>query len=139
MVFPAGANVEFSASGAPPTGVDLYERMRVYERGAGETLSCGSGAVAVAAVALRQAGSDLGSVAVDVPGGRLTVTFRPGSLLADRPGRGRGRWGRSTLARLADLLPRHDRAWPAAVRRAPVGDWARAGNASMAASRKMPR
>ncbi|MBN1172388.1 MAG: diaminopimelate epimerase, partial [Micromonosporaceae bacterium] len=40
-----------------------------------ETLSCGSGAVAVAAVTLGQAGLAAGTVVVDVPGGRLTVTF----------------------------------------------------------------
>ena len=38
--------------------------------GSGETLSCGSGACAVAAVALRDAGRDTGVVTVDVPGGR---------------------------------------------------------------------
>ena len=77
-VFPSGVNVEFSASGPPPAGTDLYERMRVYERGSGETLSCGSGACAVAAVALRDAGATAGVVVVDVPGGRLTVTFDDG-------------------------------------------------------------
>jgi diaminopimelate epimerase len=72
-VFPAGVNVEFAAVGAPPDGADLYRRMRVYERGSGETLSCGSGACAVAAVALDHAGLVAGTVVVDVPGGRLTV------------------------------------------------------------------
>jgi diaminopimelate epimerase len=48
--------------------------MRVYERGSGETLSCGTGALAVGAVALREAGVATGVVTVDVPGGRLTVT-----------------------------------------------------------------
>ncbi|HLL67592.1 MAG TPA: diaminopimelate epimerase [Micromonosporaceae bacterium] len=79
VVFPAGVNVEFSAAGAPPAGAELYRRMRVSERGSGETLSCGSGACAVAAVALRQAGRDDGLVIVDVPGGRLRVTFHQGS------------------------------------------------------------
>ena len=50
--------------------------MRVVERGVGETLSCGSGACAVAAVALREAGL-AGEITVDVPGGRLTVTLTP--------------------------------------------------------------
>jgi diaminopimelate epimerase len=49
--------------------------MRVYERGSAETLSCGTGACAVAAVALHTAGLDAGTVAVDLPGGRLTVAI----------------------------------------------------------------
>jgi diaminopimelate epimerase len=73
--FPAGVNVEFSAPAVPLPGVDLHVRMRVYERGSGETLSCGSGACAVAAVALADAGLAIGRVAVDVPGGRLTVVL----------------------------------------------------------------
>jgi len=68
--YPSGVNVEFFT----PVG-DLHVRMRVYERGSGETLSCGTGAVAVAAVALANAGHDTGAVTVDVPGGRLAVTF----------------------------------------------------------------
>ena len=73
-VFPAGVNVEFVAARPPVEGADLHVAMRVYERGSGETLSCGSGALAVGAVALRDAGLATGVVAVDVPGGRLTVT-----------------------------------------------------------------
>jgi diaminopimelate epimerase len=53
--------------------------MRVYERGSAETLSCGTGACAVAAVALRDAGRSAGRVTVELPGGRLTV-----DLTADR-------------------------------------------------------
>jgi diaminopimelate epimerase len=73
-LFPAGVNVEFTQPGEPVDGVDVHTLMRVYERGSAETLSCGTGACAVAAVALRDAARDTGSVAVDVPGGRLTVT-----------------------------------------------------------------
>jgi diaminopimelate epimerase len=69
-VFPSGVNVEFVAPGPE----HLHVRMRVYERGSGETLSCGSGALAVGAVALRDAGLTSGVVTVDLPGGRLTVT-----------------------------------------------------------------
>jgi diaminopimelate epimerase len=73
VTFPAGANVEFI------TAVDdLRVRMRVVERGVGETLSCGSGAVAAAAVVLRDAGHAEGTVGVEVPGGRLTVTVENG-------------------------------------------------------------
>ena len=75
VFFPAGVNVEFLTPRSTVDGADLHVAMRVYERGSGETLSCGSGAVAVAAVALRDAGMETGAVAVDVPGGRLTVTF----------------------------------------------------------------
>jgi diaminopimelate epimerase len=72
--FPDGVNVEFATFESGPAG-RLSAVMRVYERGAGETMSCGTGAVAVAAVALRRAGVPTGSVTVDVPGGRLTVTL----------------------------------------------------------------
>ncbi|GAA4215969.1 diaminopimelate epimerase [Actinocatenispora rupis] len=85
-VFPAGANVEFvTVLDEPVAGADRHVRMRVYERGAGETESCGSGAVAVAAVTLREAGRDAGTVAVDVPGGRLTATVTPDSLTLAGP------------------------------------------------------
>ena len=67
-------NVEFVATAEPVDGADLHVRMRVYERGSAETLSCGSGALAVGAVALRDAGLTSGRVAVDLPGGRLIVT-----------------------------------------------------------------
>jgi diaminopimelate epimerase len=76
-VFPSGVNVEFVTPGAPVEGADLHVHMRVYERGSAETLSCGSGALAVGAVALRDAGRASGVVAIDVPGGRLTVTVTP--------------------------------------------------------------
>jgi len=67
-MFPEGVNVEFMT----PLG-DGHMRMRVHERGSGETLSCGTGTCAVAAVALRDAGRSTGEVVVDVPGGRVTV------------------------------------------------------------------
>ncbi|MFG1676779.1 diaminopimelate epimerase [Micromonospora sp. NPDC049282] len=73
-VFPTGVNVEFTTPGEPVDGTDAHVLMRVYERGSAETLSCGTGACAVAAVALRDVGRETGIVAVDVPGGRLTVT-----------------------------------------------------------------
>jgi diaminopimelate epimerase len=73
-LFTAGVNVEFVTPAAPLDGVDRHVAMRVFERGSGETLSCGTGCLAVGAVALRDAGLDFGSVAVDVAGGRVTVT-----------------------------------------------------------------
>ncbi|MGC5050769.1 diaminopimelate epimerase [Micromonospora sp. DT48] len=84
-VFPSGANVEFTAGGAPTAGVDAHVLMRVYERGSAETLSCGTGACAVAAVALRDADRETGTVAVDVPGGRLTVTVTNDSCWLSGP------------------------------------------------------
>jgi diaminopimelate epimerase len=75
VVFPRGVNIEFTTPGLPVEGADLHMHMRVYERGSAETLSCGSGVLAVGAVALRNAGLSAGVVAVDVPGGRLTVTL----------------------------------------------------------------
>jgi diaminopimelate epimerase len=81
--FPQGVNVEFMAPVALIDGCDLHVRMRVYERGVGETLSCGSGACAVGVVALARAGLPGGRVLVDVPGGRLRVTLdRDGCWLA---------------------------------------------------------
>jgi diaminopimelate epimerase len=68
-LFTAGVNVEFVRFIE-----DLHVSMRVYERGSGETLSCGTGCLAVGAVVLRDAGLTTGTVAVDVPGGRVTVT-----------------------------------------------------------------
>jgi diaminopimelate epimerase len=69
--FPEGVNVEFAVRAA----VEAVS-MRVFERGVGETQSCGTGACAVAAATRSLAGvDDLPSVRVDVPGGRLTVDF----------------------------------------------------------------
>lgn len=67
-LFPAGVNVEFVVPLAPDR-----VRMRVHERGSGETRSCGTGTVAVAAVALSWAGRSVGSVHVLVPGGAVRV------------------------------------------------------------------
>src|SRR5262245_48723640 len=84
-VFPDGANVEFTVPAEPVAGADAHVRMRVYERGSAETLSCGSGACAVAAVALRDARLARGRVAVDVPGGRLFVALDAGGCRLTGP------------------------------------------------------
>lgn len=48
--------------------------LRVYERGAGETLACGSGACAAVAVLSRQGRVDAArGLVVDLPGGRLRI------------------------------------------------------------------
>ena len=65
--FPKRTNVEF----VQVLGRDRL-RMRVWERGVGETLSCGTGVCAAAAVARRRDLVDR-SVVVEVPGGMHTV------------------------------------------------------------------
>jgi diaminopimelate epimerase len=56
-------------------------RLRVFERGVGETLACGTGACAAAATGIL-AGSLNARVAVELPGGTLTVRWEgPGSPL----------------------------------------------------------
>jgi diaminopimelate epimerase len=84
-VFPSGVNVELVAP-APQVedgGPDL--RMRVYERGVGETLSCGSGAVAAAAATLYARGRPAGVLVLDLPGGRLTVSVTDGEAALTGP------------------------------------------------------
>jgi diaminopimelate epimerase len=66
--FPDGANVELFR----PRG-DRRIEMRVYERGSGETRSCGTGAVAAAVAAAHAAGRITGTWNVQVPGGTLSV------------------------------------------------------------------
>ena len=52
-------------------------RMRVHERGVGETRSCGTGACAAVVATVLRTGEPRGSAyTVDVPGGRLVVTWR---------------------------------------------------------------
>ncbi len=68
--FTAGANVEILTR-LQSGRVD----MRVFERGVGETRSCGTGTVAAAAAALSYEGLDSGRVVVCVPGGEVTVSI----------------------------------------------------------------
>ncbi|MEU1728056.1 diaminopimelate epimerase [Nonomuraea sp. NPDC005692] len=67
-VFPAGVNIELFN----PVGVSRVV-MRVYERGSGETRSCGTGAVATAVAAAHMSGDTTGTWTVEVTGGSLTV------------------------------------------------------------------
>jgi diaminopimelate epimerase len=56
---------------------DNHLRMRVHERGVGETRSCGTGACAAVVATVLRLGIPRGSAyTVDVPGGRLIVTWR---------------------------------------------------------------
>ncbi len=73
-MFPDGVNVEV-VDVLPDGPEGPHVRMRVYERGVGETRSCGTGACAAAYVALEAGGRTAGTVTVDVPGGRLSVQF----------------------------------------------------------------
>ncbi|RDZ27375.1 diaminopimelate epimerase [Lysobacter silvisoli] len=67
--FPESVNVGFAQ-------VDARDRirLRVYERGVGETLACGSGACAAAAVLMRRGRIDR-DVAVVLPGGELRIVW----------------------------------------------------------------
>ena len=67
--YPEGVNVEFVRVDGPGKLA-----MRVFERGVGETLSCGTGVVATAAAYRHTTGHD-GSIDVTVPGGDLCVDF----------------------------------------------------------------
>jgi diaminopimelate epimerase len=80
-LFPDGVNVELINVVEPGAHV----RLRVFERGVGETRSCGTGACASAYAALAAAGRTEGTVTVDVPGGRLSVQVTPGTTVLTGP------------------------------------------------------
>jgi diaminopimelate epimerase len=96
-VFPDGVNLEF---------VNLLGegalRMRVHERGVGETRACGTGTVAAVAAAFHLAGTDTGESTVDILGGQVRVTVSRGG---------------STLSGPAEIVARGeiDEAWWAAA------------------------
>lgn len=70
--YPHGVNVEL----VERVG-EAHLRMRVHERGVGETRSCGTGIGATAVAVMEADGrvADGSTYGVDVPGGRLTVTW----------------------------------------------------------------
>jgi diaminopimelate epimerase len=85
-LFPDGVNVELVnvlRSGAE--GADAHVRLRVVERGVGETRSCGTGACAAAFAVMDARGSRSGTVVVDVPGGRLSVRVDEATTVLSGP------------------------------------------------------
>jgi diaminopimelate epimerase len=79
-VFPEGVNIEFVVVEAPD-----HLRMRVHERGVGETRSCGTGTVAAVTGVLFGRGEQHGAATVDVPGGTVRVTVDPGGSTLSGP------------------------------------------------------
>ncbi len=79
---PEGTNVEFVRALAPG-----HIRMRVHERGVGETQSCGTGAAAAALATWWWGGrpADHESWRVDVPGGSLGVRITPDLVALSGP------------------------------------------------------
>lgn len=78
--FPAGVNVELITE-----LVDATVDMRVWERGVGETRSCGTGTVAATRAALADAGALTGTVRVRVPGGAVEVEISEDSSTLTGP------------------------------------------------------
>ena len=77
--FPDGVNVEVYTE----TASGLV--MRVHERGSGETLSCGTGACAVAVAHAVSLGEQSADVLIDVPGGRLRVVWEGSAVVLHGP------------------------------------------------------
>ncbi|MCV2488393.1 diaminopimelate epimerase [Geodermatophilus sp. YIM 151500] len=86
QLFPEGVNLELvTLLRAGGEGADAHVRLRVVERGVGETRSCGTGACAAAFAALEARGAGSGTVVVDVPGGRLSVRVGDGTTVLTGP------------------------------------------------------
>jgi diaminopimelate epimerase len=73
-LFPERVNVNVAAKEGEAI------RLRVWERGAGLTLACGTGACATAVAAIRR-GLAHGPVEVRLPGGALTIEWEPGGTI----------------------------------------------------------
>lgn len=78
--FPQGVNVEFVEELGPDEA-----RMRVYERGVGETMSCGTGTVAVAATLAARAERSEASYLIHIPGGTVRVDLADGEAYLTGP------------------------------------------------------
>lgn len=73
--FPERVNVNF----ATIESADRI-RLRVWERGSGATLACGTGACATAVAAIRSGRAKSG-VTVSLPGGELVIDWQPGGTI----------------------------------------------------------
>ncbi len=77
--FPQGVNVEF---------MQCIDRntiaLRIYERGAGETMACGSGACAAAVIAVRRKRTD-SNLRIRMPGGELAAVCDGDSVVLTGP------------------------------------------------------
>ena len=126
-----------------------HARLRVWERGAGETQACGTGACAAAVAAIRQGWMD-SPVQIELPGGRLSIEWAgPGQPVMmtgpavrvlkdrfayDRPDPGqhsatRRRSRRRLPARPSGVLRRPRRADPGIAHPTPAGHRRVAGGA----------
>ena len=96
-LFPHGVNVEVLT----PL-VDGAVRLRVHERGSGETRSCGTGTVAGAVAALHAVGRGTGAVTVHTPGGTLVVGVDGATTTLTGPAElvAHGTWGAPVPATL---------------------------------------
>lgn len=79
QLFPQSTNVEFASVTAPD-----HLRLRVWERGTGITLACGSGACATAVAAHRR-GLTGRQVRIDADGGQLLVDWRDDGVWLSGP------------------------------------------------------
>lgn len=74
-IFPERVNVNFAT-------IESSDRirLRVWERGSGATLACGTGACATAVAAIRSGRAKSG-VTVALPGGELVIVWQPGGTI----------------------------------------------------------
>ena len=80
-LFPESVNTEFVQLLSP-----THIKMRVWERGSGETLACGTGASAVAAAAVRNGLSPKGEkITLSLTGGDLWITVTDDTVLMEGP------------------------------------------------------
>ncbi len=99
-LFPARTSIMWAvADKAAPDGTDKFT-IRIWERGAGETLACGTGACAVAVAAITT-GRARGSVTVESRGGELEVEWKGAQSEITLTGRATyvyaGQWGQTAL------------------------------------------